>query len=348
MAGLIEMFHNVNTKDDWTFGDTAEEFDVPPNPGNDKADRYRAAFWNRLKRESHFYRDTAKLYGMIPFQRRGLANKKWAEEKAGHPIPEWSFHFLLSMKDIDLWQTRRSIELAFYFHPNAQVIVHSEDSIDTLMDRYGRLQIFVDSGYDLKAAAFDPEALEKSSGVSFMQDRASNNSSIGGAVDVSRATAYLLLRDYHGRSGTTSRGIFVSKSTFIWKEIPFDTKDGVMLREGTDKVAMMVYTATSSSSTANSNGEASLAAGMTSLDAIIQETPTASSWRVIALSGNQTNSCLTDPRWKIPGKRGQNDLGFVLGHSLFESIKDVTMRTVCHSFIEARCIFCDEVHTKYV
>ena len=67
-VGISDLFHVYRPHvDKWKF-----DLDrIGPNPGIHRADRYRASFWNRLKRQSSFYSETARFYGMIPLARLG-------------------------------------------------------------------------------------------------------------------------------------------------------------------------------------------------------------------------------------------------------------------------------------
>jgi hypothetical protein len=155
VEGLLEIFHRVNLPlgQTWTFGDLSDE--VPLPPGKNLADRYRAAFWNRLQRESSFFADTAHLFGMVPFQR--LARSLLRDDLQD------TFHFIMNNNldgDLAEWHTKRAIEHIFYFHPNAIVYVHAKN--DTLKGVSGSvLQTLVESGYNLVIKLFDAETLAK-------------------------------------------------------------------------------------------------------------------------------------------------------------------------------------------
>jgi hypothetical protein len=141
--GLLDLFHRIDASkgDVWRFGDFEN---IPPNPGNQEADRYRCSFYNRFQRTSSYYADTGKLFGMIPFQRLGR------DDMTPHDYNP-NFHFLLQDCNVPLpWQSKRAIEHAFVFHPNAQVYVHclELEAATTIVTR--ELDIFSDCGYDLR------------------------------------------------------------------------------------------------------------------------------------------------------------------------------------------------------
>ena len=200
VAGLLEVFHQVAPFEgrNWTFGDLSGY--VPPNPGNHLADRYRASFWNRLKK-THFYRDTARLYGMVPLQRLGAAN-------AGPSIQN-KFHFVLRKGDLS-WQTMRAIEHVFFFHPNSQVYVHS-NNINS-----DDLAIFVESGYDIIVQKVNVDDLKEDAFMAGMP--------VSHVLDHPMSIYMSLLWKYGG--------VYVSKNTMIVKELPLPLENGVVMEEG--------------------------------------------------------------------------------------------------------------------
>ena len=215
VAGLIEFFHLIDLSkgDKWTFGNLTAQFVVPPNPGNDAVDRHRASFWNRFKRTSHYYKDTAKLFGMVPFQRLGRANPRLAGLQD-------TFHFLLEAKDMMHWQTKRAIELVFYYHPNARVYVHSND-----LSADSALETFVDSGYDLVVHPHDVASLARNGGRLTLPR---------GELEISSQAVNHVLNKYGG--------VFLSKNTFLRKKIPMSIDSGVIMggSSKTHHVVMMI------------------------------------------------------------------------------------------------------------
>jgi len=185
VEGLLDVFHRVERVNgkNWTFGDLTG--DVPPNAGNHLADRYRASFWHRLKK-THFYEDTARMFGMVPFKRLGRKNIQEGIQK--------TFHFVLNQRDL-CWQTQRSIEHVFFYHPNAEVYIHTNDI------RPSDLEIFSEIDYNLIVKKMDPE--------------------LKGYEDAS--LPFALLQNYGGT--------FVSKNTLIRKEIPENIEEGVIVGE---------------------------------------------------------------------------------------------------------------------
>lgn len=174
-------------------------------------------FWNRLKRESSYYADTAKLFGMVPFKRLGVAN-------ARAPVQD-IFHFRLDSKDMAFWQTRQAIELVYYFHPNARVYVHAGDEMSE--DAIRILDTFQDSGYELLMLHTDVAELAAEAGLTLTSD--------------GRVAAYLPLKKFGG--------VYVSKSTFLSKVIPMGLESGVSMRGvNANEIALMIYASSSDGS----------------------------------------------------------------------------------------------------
>eukprot|EP00586_Coscinodiscus_wailesii_P011663 CAMPEP_0172510334 /NCGR_PEP_ID=MMETSP1066-20121228/227779_1 /TAXON_ID=671091 /ORGANISM="Coscinodiscus wailesii, Strain CCMP2513" /LENGTH=1022 /DNA_ID=CAMNT_0013289245 /DNA_START=447 /DNA_END=3515 /DNA_ORIENTATION=+ len=199
--GLLDVFHRVQRGvygKNWTFGDLTGE--VPHSDGVHLADRYRASFWNRLKK-THFYRDTSALFGMTPFQRLG-------QKKIETGFQE-DFHFLFESRSDLGWRTNRAIEHVFYFHPNCKVVVHSNQI--TLTD----LEIFVETGYNLVVQPYNPDSLLKEEDFPFYKLR--KDKPLQGSLPL------LLLRK-HG-------GIYLSKDTLLLQKIPADLEEGLVLQE---------------------------------------------------------------------------------------------------------------------
>lgn len=197
VEGLLDVFHRVQrgTDKNWTFGDLTD--DVPHSDGVHLADRYRASFWNNLKK-THFYRDTARLFGMIPFQRLGRKNIDTGIQE--------TFHFVLESKSDLGWRTNRSIEHVFYFHPNCKVFVHSNEITPT------NLEIFVETGYNLVVQPFDLDSLLKEEDFPY---KLRQNSFL-------HASLPLLLLRKHG-------GLYLSKDILLLKKIPADLEEGLVL-----------------------------------------------------------------------------------------------------------------------
>ncbi len=124
----------------WTYNLNKQ---LPPKAGLHRADRARASFWNVLKRSSPYYTNTAYLYGMVPFRRLGRAVP---DEKSLQTL----FHFAVTTPTIS-WREKRAVENVFFFHPNAQVIVHS----NTLRQGNCELDVFAETGYDLHIRPYD-------------------------------------------------------------------------------------------------------------------------------------------------------------------------------------------------
>jgi hypothetical protein len=150
VAGLLDVFHQVDIPNgkNWTFGDLSG--DVPLSQGTHLADRYRASFWNRLKKTSSFYADAATLFGMIPMQRLGR------QLDPSGDVLHSAFHFVLETEEIETmaWPTKRAIEHILYFHPNARLHVHTGTR-----SPIGFLETLSEAGYDIVIHPFDPKDL---------------------------------------------------------------------------------------------------------------------------------------------------------------------------------------------
>lgn len=200
VEGLLDIFHRVQRGiegKNWTFGNLAD--DVPHSDGVHLADRYRASFWNRLKK-THYYQDTGRLFGMIPMQRLGRKNVDKGVQEL--------FHFVLESRSDLSWRTKRAIEHVLYFHPNSRVIVHSNQI--TAID----LEIFVETGYNLVVQPYGLDSLLKEEDLPY---NVRNDDLIKVSLPL------LLLRKYGG--------VYVSKNTFLLKTIPADFEEGLVLQE---------------------------------------------------------------------------------------------------------------------
>ena len=200
VEGLLDIFHRVQRGVDgknWTFGDLTG--DVPHSDGVHLADRYRASFWNRLKK-THYYRDTGRLFGIIPMQRLGRKNIDRGVQEI--------FHFVFESKFDHSWRTKRAIEHVFYLHPNCRVIVHSNEITSS------ELEIFVETGYNLEVQPYNLDSLLKE------EDSPYKLSDHG----VRKASLPLMLLRKYG-------GVYVSNDTFLLKSIPSDLDEGLVLQE---------------------------------------------------------------------------------------------------------------------
>lgn len=202
VEGLLDLFHRVQRGVDgknWTFGDLSG--DIPHSDGVHLADRYRASFWNRLKK-THYYRDSAKMFGMVPFKRLGRKNIKVGIQD--------TFHFI--MESELTWQMTRSIEHVFYFHPNCKIFVHS----NTISPN--ELETFMEAGYNLVVQVYDLDSFYEEGLHDDFQHRAS--------------VPLLLLRKMGG--------VYLSKETLVTKAISSDIQEGFVLQENGD-IAMAYY-----------------------------------------------------------------------------------------------------------
>lgn len=143
--GISDLFHHVTyspkVRPQWNFDVDRME----PNPGVHRQDRYRASFWNYIKKRGpHWYLDSARLFGMIPIQRLGKGVPT-ETEKFGqvHNL----FHFIFTTSPETLtWRVQRAIEAVFFHHPNAKVVFHS----NTVPPVGTQLDIFAETGFDFE------------------------------------------------------------------------------------------------------------------------------------------------------------------------------------------------------
>ena len=204
VEGLLDVFHRVEKGvegKEWIFGDLREPI-IPKSNGVHLADRYRASFWHRLKK-THYYHDTAKLFGMVPILRIGTANTQLDIQEM--------FHLMLTLSDLT-WQTRRVIEHIFVYHPNSKVYIHliGDTAQGNNKQMEDVLEIFVETGYDLVVLEVDHDARQEN-------------------------LAYPLhvLQEYGG--------IFVSKNTLILKELSINIEEGYLLEESGSSIAVAYY-----------------------------------------------------------------------------------------------------------
>jgi len=297
--GLLDVFHRLEPESgkNWTFGNLTGA--VPPNPGNHLADRYRASFWHRLKK-THFYDDTARLFGMVPLQRLGRANVDINVQD--------TFHFLLNRSELN-WQTQRAIEHVFFFHPNSQVFVHSNDIIPS------DLQIFVESGYNLAVRQYDVNSLKRD---------AFANAPFKGMIDNRILTPFLLLWKYGG-------GVYVSKNTMVYKEIPMSLRHGMVLEE--DGAAAMMYF--------DKYSVDKFAMTLRNEEA----TDPSLSWKFPVLSKNDTLKCVEEEAWALEGLDGS--LAVSLHPSTYASVDVIKIDSVCYKVVEEPCVYLDEIHWEF-
>jgi len=299
VEGLLDMFHRVQRNMDgknWTFGNLTGV--VPRSDGVHLADRYRASFWNRLKK-THYYRDSAKMFGMVPFERLGRNNIEIGVQDI--------FHFVL---ESDLtWQTKRSIEHVFYFHPNCKVFVHSNDISTT------EFEAFTEAGYNLVVQSYDLNLLHDEELRDDFQRRAT--------------LPLLLLRNLGG--------VYLSKETLVLKTIAVDIEEGVFLQENGD-IAMAFHYQDSK------NVLNSLA--LMTKSRSIAETSGNLSWSFPVLSNVDTLKCIEDIKWGL-GDDMKDKIAVSLHPSSYESIKTIKIDTECYKIVEKLCIFCDEIHWDF-
>lgn len=158
--GISNLFHTYSPGNEWTFN--LDE--MPPNPGVHKQDRYRASFWNYIKRRlPQWYVDTAQLFGLVPLRRLG-------EDVPTSPGDVHDlFHFIFTTPAETLtWRVERAIEAVFYHHPNAKVILHSR----YIPAQGTRLDVFTETGYRFEVRPYHLNDLLEESHVVTKQDKA--------------------------------------------------------------------------------------------------------------------------------------------------------------------------------
>jgi len=304
VEGLLDIFHEVDKKHNknWTLGDISDDSkDIPFSIGVHKADRYRASFWNRLKK-THYYEDTARMIGFVPFKRIGVNVQN--KDSIGR------FHFILTKADLT-WHTRRAIEHVFFYHPNAVVYVHSSDI--TIKD----LEIFHETGYDLKIVPFDTKSL--------------SNIDVSSLVDKSPTIAPFLLLKTPAEGG----GVFVSKNTMIIQEIQ-EIVEGMILNEN-EEIAMAFFHASSSQQQFESVVE--------QLNRKFDVDSHRPAWNVPVLSNKETVKCKNEIGYSVPGY--DEAIAISLHEDALYSELPIKFHWVCFEIVEKICIFCDELYWEY-
>ena len=322
VAGLLDIFHRLEPESgkNWTFGDLSGV--VAPNPGNHLADRYRASFWNSLKK-TDFYGDTARLYGMVPMQRLGQRNVVTNIQN--------KFHFVLNKNDLS-WQTKRAIEHVFFFHPNSQVYVHSNDIRPSDSD----LEVFVESGYDLIVQEYNINNLKEDAFV---------RTSMPVTFEDDRLSLYFLLLWKYG-------GVYVSKNTMIVKEIPLSLEDGIIMAEDSGNPAMAHLKKHSSE----------VFAFFKEIEMDVDVDEETEKQVVVVLSMEETHKCMEDESWALDSLNSSSSiatstststgstrdaLAVSLDPDTFASTRSIKFDSACFKIVEEPCIFCDEIHWDF-
>jgi drug/metabolite transporter (DMT)-like permease len=114
-----------------------------PNPNNAQRDRFRATFWNTIRKHESL-RDMALMMGVVPFQ---LAPDSFRGSRL-------RFHLFHTGKEAD-WSllARRTVESIFYRMPHADVWVHSSHLAPE------SLEIFKETGYSVHLVPMDFQKL---------------------------------------------------------------------------------------------------------------------------------------------------------------------------------------------
>ncbi len=313
VAGLLEVFHRVDKSKgwDWTFGNLEGPFSSNID-GVHLADRYRASFWNRLRRHD-YYNDAAKLFGRIPLQRLGAEYL--------YPNVEDVFHFLWEPSYLEDWQSRRAVEAVFHFHPNAMVYVHL---VAPSVSDWGNLDIFVETGYNLKLLPYNPPtSTMKIDGISL-------DMSLLDKVKRLSVLAAILLHS-HG-------GVYLSDRTYIRNTLPSNLELGYSLKSD-GSVAMM------KSKRGDTSILESLLAGGNELRfrTTGHDTMNSTQWDTTSISADHTLECVQDTTWELPDT---NAVAVNLDAIDFQA-NPIVLDTECYRLVEKNCIYCDEVYWHY-
>jgi len=304
------MFHRVqrgNIGKNWTFGDLTG--DLPHSDGVHLADRYRASFWNKLKK-THYYRDSAKTFGMVPFQRLGRNNIKIDIQD--------TFHFVLEKSDLT-WQTKRAIEHVFYFHPNCKVYVHSND-----ISPPHALETLTEAGYNLVVQTYDLDLFHKEELEDSPHKLHNDDLKLGVILPL------ILLRKMGG--------IYLSKETIVLKTISAGIEEGVVLQENGD-IAMAFYDRESKDLLR------SLQRMYIAESKSMAETRHNLTWSFPVLSNVDTLKCIEDIKWVL-GDDMKDEIAVAL-HPSYAAINTIKFETECYKIVEQLCIFCDEIHWDF-
>ena len=314
VSGLLDVFHRVDNHREgmeWKFGDL--EGSMPPNPGNHYADRFRASFWNRLKRNP-YYSDAARLFGRIPMQRLGTVMEMYDIQNV--------FHFIMNEEDLNVWYTKRAVESVLYFHPNAQVYVHV-DSVNYGNLDWNNYDVFAESGYHVTVLKLNTHIVAKSAEKLLGQDFSGINLTLG-------VTAGVLLHEYGG--------VFVSKYTYVTRKLPSNLDLGFTEQSNGDVIMMI--------SKKGSTDVLKAASSYTSHDKSKRlKQSSAVAWNVNILSKSQSAACLGTVWWEMPV--GDDFVAFSVVPSAFVD-RVFFHGTRCFDMLEKHCIYCDETtHWSY-
>lgn len=306
------MFHRVDKSQpgmEWQWGDLSAPI-YPNLDGTHLADRYRASFWNRLRR-NEYYADFAKIVGRVPLQRLG--------EGMLYPNVHEVFHFVMGANDIQDWRSRRAVEAVFYSHPNAKVIVHLKETSPLDL---GNLCILIETGYDVEVIDFKPQ------NAAIQIDGRPLH-----AKEFERKSVQLAsILWEHG-------GVLLSTRTYIRQQLSADVFPGYSLNDE-GNVAMMV----------SAKGETSvlkkiLSPATHAKNMLINENITGASqhWNLATLNASETLACMQDVNWKLPN----GDAVAATFARVGEDDAHIKLDTECYQIVEGHCIYCDEVHWEY-
>jgi len=308
VAGLLDVFHRVDEVRGlpWTFGNLEDP--VPPNPGNHYADRFRASFWNRLKR-NEYYADAAKLFGRIPLQRLGAGMHRSEIQN--------KFHFIMQPSDLLHWQQRRAVESILFHHPNAKVYVHVDIDLGPL--DWGDFGVFMESGYDVQVLRLNRNELIKEA-----------RHIVRGRIHENDSTLLAGMLVYkHG-------GVFLAKNIYAIRELSAFLNAGYT-KDTVGNITMMV----------GEQSSVEVLKYFSTDDKEPRSAPRPSSsiaWEVKVLSKSESRSCQVDLAWDLE----LTDFVAVSidPQSLVEN--DIFYESRCYDIIEKHCIYCDDLHWEYV
>jgi hypothetical protein len=351
-VGISNLFHVYRPHvDKWHF-----DLDrIGPNPGVHRADRYRASFWNRLKRQSFFYSETARLYGMVPLTRLGKGVPRARNSEPVHDL----FHFIFSKDASTLdWKFIRAIEYVFYHHPNARVVIHS----NKLPVTGSRLDIFKETGFELVVERYDLNLLLKE----YLSDFESVNNFVSN-VDKNITERYrsknlvkfLILWKQGGvyldtvmyivrpfpKKMTNALAFWDIKQEFVRSDIMIFEAKYIFLKKALDEI-LRDY---------NNSGDLSESTNERSskdsfpLANLYKDPAYSKTIQILPPIGCQENergsseSCFSKPRSEFQCHDLNESLAFRLNTSLTTTLAG----SLCDSILHKYCIFCDEIHTKF-
>lgn len=295
---------------EWQWGNLTEPI-YPNLDGTHLADRYRASFWNRLRRHN-YYADAARVFGRLPLQRLGKALLYQHVQEL--------FHFVIEPSDLQDWRSRRAVEAVFYFHPNAKVYLH----LRTPSRDLGIFDIFVETGYNLEVITFKPHSTE----IDQIDGLSVSN------IQLERFPIQLALLVW------THGGVLLSSRTYIRGKLSTDLNSGYSSDHNGDIV--MMISEKGSTSILKRILSVEIVSLLTSEESHFRGNITGASWEISTLNAEETSKCQQDGAWKLPN---QNTIAAAIDRTVVDT--NITLDTECYRIIEEHCIYCDDIHWVY-